>query len=84
MDGYEYEEIPVTKPTAQQIKALRRIREAIANIPEAKATVELMAYRYTEENDDFHTPEPKVVTRKEIAVTIQGMNCNTCLFFFAK
>jgi hypothetical protein len=84
MDGYEHEEIPVTKPTAQEIKALRRIREAMANIPEAKATVELMAFRYTEENDNFHIPEPKVVTRKEIAVTIQGMHCDTCHFFFAR
>jgi hypothetical protein len=43
-----------------------------------------MAFRYTEENDNFHIPEPKVVTRKEIAVTIQGMHCDTCHFFFAR
>jgi hypothetical protein len=84
LEGYECEEIPVTEPTAQQIRALRRIRDAIAKIPEANATVKLVAYRYTEENDDYHTEEPKVITRKEIAVYICGMHCNSSHFFIAK
>jgi len=84
MDGFNNKQISVINPTAQEIKGLRRIREAIAKIPEAQAIVNLVAYRYTERNDDYHTDEPEVITRNEIAITIRGMHCDVVRYFWAK
>jgi hypothetical protein len=71
-EGYTPDCDSLGEPTAEEIKNLRRFRQALATVPELETTVELKIATYTEESDgDHYQPEePVIITRHEIHVKI--------------
>ena len=68
MVGYACEPTHVTDPSTEELRALQRVRQAMAAVPEADAEVKLVAFIYTEK----HAITPKVIRTKEISVTVFG------------
>ena len=70
MVGYDSESEFDDTPSADQIRTLRRIREALATNPDlSRATLELRKFTYTEETEDYYET-PDVTTRTEVDVSI--------------
>lgn len=83
-DGFTCTTEDLKEPTAKEIKALRRVRNTLASIPEAIAEVKLVKCEYTGKiNEENYYKEREVISQNELAVTIKGIACEETRYFTA-
>lgn len=72
MLGFDQESEESEQPTAAQIHSLRRIREALASLPDVPTEVAIRDFTYTEEipDEDNMGQDPETIKRTEVCVDI--------------